>query len=129
MATLYFQLEYEIELYASAADKKDLKKNSNTKIDAIVLIYEEGGPGFDIEVKDFIAGADLGFSIEPALKTWAKGVAKVKPKADLARYLERNKNPEFFFHHVTMNPWYEIYGNKKSEPIKIKCVVSETKPK
>lgn len=127
MATLYFQLEYEIELFASASDKKDLKKNSDTKIDSVVINYE-GGQGFYIEMKDFISGADVGFSVEPTLKTWAKGIAKVKPKADLVRYVEGNENLEFFFHHLKMDPWCELYGNKQSEPVKIKCTISDKKP-
>jgi hypothetical protein len=79
-------------------------------------------------MKDFISGADVGFSVEPTLKTWAKGIAKVKPKADLVRYVEGNENLEFFFHHLKMDPWCELYGNKQSEPVKIKCTVSDKKP-
>lgn len=95
MATLYFEFDYEIDLFASASDIKDLKKEAS-KIHSVVINYE-GGEGIYIEVKDFILGAEVGFTIEPSLKTWAKGFAKVKPKAALTHYLGRTENPEFFF--------------------------------
>ena len=135
MAILYLTLNFECNLFATSAEgRKQLKSKEEKTLDSFILRYRGSGEASQadyeiyIDSTDFLKGSDFGLSISAASKTWAKGVAKIKPKADLYEYLELDKKPRFSISHVAISPYLELYPNKKKKLVDISCVVSKKKP-
>tara|TARA_Y100001936_G_C15724017_1_gene482508 strand:+ start:14 stop:484 length:471 start_codon:yes stop_codon:yes gene_type:complete len=135
MAILYFKLNFECNLFAtSAEDRKELKSKEEKTLDSFILRYRGSGEAsqadYDIYIdsNNFLKGSDFGLSISPTSKTWAKGVVKIKPKADLYEYLALDKKPRFYISHVTISPYLELYPDKKKKLVDISCVMSKKKP-
>ncbi len=137
MPSLYFQLNFQFDVFATdKEDKAELAKNGEKKIDWIVLSYQ-GGPGYEeadygisIFPKDFKKDSDIGLLVKNGAnaKVWVKGVAKVDVKVDLFQYLMLDKAPKFFFSHIKMDPYANLYADKKGGVAVIDCLFGKKAP-
>tara|TARA_Y100001936_G_C15577688_1_gene410462 strand:+ start:71 stop:490 length:420 start_codon:yes stop_codon:yes gene_type:complete len=137
MATLYLKFNFNCNIFAtSAEDRKELKTKDEKTISDIILNYRCTSEGtlkhsYDIiiEPDDLLKGSDIELSISTDSKISVKGIAKIKPKADLCLYLLEGEKQKFFLSSVCVNPSYaKLYPSKNGKPIEISCEVSKKKP-
>jgi hypothetical protein len=135
MANLYFKLNFSFTLYATdKEDKKELEKKGEKKVDHFVLTYKGGANhreanyGIYIHPSEFLKGAEISFDVGSKVEILVNGIAKISPKADLYQYLMEDKEPQFFFHHLHMDPYADLYADKKQLDVPISCSYSKSKP-